>query len=34
MRNGSLYLIAIMDWFTSKVLAWRISNTLEAEFCL
>ena len=23
-----------MDWFTRKVLAWRISNTLEAEFCL
>ena len=23
-----------MDWFTGKVLAWRISNTLEAEFCL
>jgi transposase InsO family protein len=22
-----------MDWFTRKVLAWRISNTLEAEFC-
>ena len=23
-----------MDWFTRKVLAWRISNTLEADFCL
>ena len=23
-----------MDWFTRKVLAWRISNTLEAEFCI
>jgi putative transposase len=23
-----------MDWFTRKVLAWRISNTLEAEFCV
>jgi len=34
MRRGFLYLVAIMDWFTRKVLAWRISNTLEAEFCL
>ena len=34
MRRGFLYLVAIMDWFTRKVPAWRISNTLEAEFCL
>ena len=34
MRKGFLYLVAIMDWFTCKVLAWRISNTLEAEVCL
>jgi len=34
MRKGFLYLVAIMDWFTRKVLAWRISNTLEAEFCI
>lgn len=34
MRRGFLYLVAIMDWFTRKVLAWRISNTLEADFCL
>jgi len=34
MRKGFLNLVAIMDWFTHKVLAWRISNTLEAEFCL
>lgn len=34
MRKGFLYLVAVMDWFTRKVLAWRISNTLEAEFCL
>ena len=33
MRRGFLYLVAIMDWFTRKVLAWRISNTLEADFC-
>ncbi len=30
MRRGFLYLVAIMDWFTRTVLAWRISNTLEA----
>jgi putative transposase len=34
MRKGFLYLVAIMDWFTRKVLAWRISNTPEADFCL
>ncbi len=34
MRRGFLYLVAIMDWFTRKVLAWRISNTLEANFCV
>ncbi len=34
MRKGFLYLVAIMDWFTRKVLAWRISNKLEAGFCL
>lgn len=34
MQKGFLYLVAIMDWHTRKVLAWRISNTLEAEFCV
>ncbi len=34
MRKGFLYLVAVMDWFTRKVLAWRISNTLEADFCV
>ncbi|PHP64527.1 IS3 family transposase, partial [Zhengella mangrovi] len=34
MRRGFLYLVAIMDWHTRKVLAWRISNTLEADFCV
>ena len=34
MRKGFLYLVAIMDWFTRKVLAWRITNTLEADFCV
>jgi len=34
MRRGFLYLVAIMDWATRKVLAWRLSNTLEADFCV
>ena len=34
MRHGILYLVAIMDWVTRKVLAWRLSNTMEVEFCL
>ena len=33
-RKGSLYLVAIMDLSTRKVLAWRIPNTLEADFCV
>lgn len=34
MRRGFLYLIAIMDWTTRKVLAWRLSNTMDADFCV
>ena len=34
MRRGFLCLVAVMDWFTRKVPAWRISNTLEADFCV
>jgi len=34
MRRGFLYLVAVMDWATRKVLSWRLSNTLEAEFCM
>ena len=34
MRRGFLYLVAIMDWATRKVLAWRVSNTLDAAFCV
>ena len=32
--RSSGYLVAIMDWFTHKVLAWRISNTLDPDFCI
>lgn len=34
MRRGFLYLVAIMDWAPRKVLAWRLSNTMEVEFCI
>lgn len=34
MRRGLLYLVAIMDRVTRKVLAWPIPNTLEADFCV
>jgi putative transposase len=34
MRRGFLYLVAVMDWATRKVLSWRVSNTLAVEFCL
>jgi putative transposase len=33
MAKGFCYLIAIMDWASRKVLAWRLSNTLDASFC-
>jgi len=33
VKNGFLYLVAIMDWATRKVLTWRLSNTLDASFC-
>jgi putative transposase len=34
MTRGYMYLIAIMDWATRKVLSWRISNTLDTRFCV
>jgi putative transposase len=34
MRRGFLYLVAIMDWASRKVLSWRVSNTMDVEFCL
>lgn len=32
--KGHFYLVAMMDWFSRKVLSWRISNTLDVTFCL
>ena len=34
LRYGFLYLVAVMDWFSRHVLAWRLSNTLDAAFCV
>ncbi len=34
MQRGFLYLVAIMDWATRKVLAWRLSNTMDVRFCV
>lgn len=34
MARGLVYLVAVMDWCTRKVLAWRLSNTLTADFCV
>ncbi len=34
MHRGFLYLVAIMDWATRTVLAWRLSNTMDSSFCV
>lgn len=34
MARGFCYLVAIMDWASRKVLAWRLSNTLDTSFCV
>jgi putative transposase len=34
MCRGFMYLVAVMDWHSRKVLSWRLSNTLEADFCV
>jgi putative transposase len=34
MARGFLYLVAIIDWYSRYVLSWRLSNTLDAGFCL
>ena len=34
MRRGFLYLAAVMDWSTRKVLSWRVSNTMDVAFCV
>ncbi|OWU70478.1 integrase [Phaeobacter sp. 22II1-1F12B] len=34
VKNGFLYLVSIMDWATRRVLSWRLSNTMHADFCV
>ena len=34
MRQGFLYLVAILDWFSRYVVSWQLSNTLDTSFCL
>lgn len=34
MRKGFLYLVAIIDWYSRKVLSWRLSNSMDVSFCL
>jgi putative transposase len=34
MARGFVYLAAVVDWFSRRVLAWRVSITLETEFCI
>ncbi|MGJ0485188.1 MAG: IS3 family transposase [Methylomicrobium sp.] len=34
MAKGFLYLVAVMDWHSRKVLSWRLSNTMDTRFCV
>ena len=34
IKRGFLYLVAIMDWYSRKVLSWRLSNSMDVGFCL
>lgn len=34
MARGFVYLVAILDWYSRKVLSWRLSNTLDVSFCV
>ncbi len=34
MARGFVYLCAVVDWFSRKVLSWRLSITMEAAFCI
>ena len=34
MERGHLYLVAVMDWWSRKVLSWRLSNSLDSRFCV
>lgn len=34
MKAGFVYLVAIIDWYSRRVLSWRLSNTLDSQFCV
>lgn len=34
LAHGFIYLVAIMDWYSRRVLAWRLSNTMDSSFCV
>jgi putative transposase len=34
MAHGFVYLVAIMDWYSRRVLSWRVSTTMESDFCV
>jgi putative transposase len=34
MKNGFMYLCAIIDWYSKRILAWKLSNTLDVSFCI
>ena len=34
MRRGFMYLVAVMDWASRRVLSWRVSNSMETDFCI
>jgi putative transposase len=34
MAKGFVYLVAIMDWHSRKILSWRLSNTMATDFCI
>ena len=34
LRHGFVYLVAVIDWYSRKVLSWRLSNTMDTSFCI
>lgn len=34
MAKGFVYLVVVMDWYSRRVLSWRLSNTMESDFCV
>ncbi len=34
MRHGFMYLVAVLDWYSRHVLSWRLSNSMDADFCV